>query len=139
MWTQKTIELQPRTRGFHLITSEIEEKIPELAKFHVGLCHIFVHHTSASLTVNENADPSVRKDFEAFFRQSVPDNLPVYTHTMEGSDDMPGHIKSSILGSSVTVPVSKGRLLLGTWQGIYLGEHRSQGGSRKITITINGE
>ncbi len=136
---QKTIQLNPRPRGFHLLTSYILREIPEISQIKVGICHVFIQHTSASLTINENADPSVRKDFESFFNRSVPENEPYYVHTMEGSDDMPAHLKASILGPSVMIPITEGQLNLGTWQGIYLCEHRDHGGSRKIVVTLHGE
>jgi len=139
MWFQKTVTLKPKTRGFHLITDEIEAQLPELADFSVGLAHLFIQHTSASLSINENADPTVRQDFENHINKMVPENAPYYRHTLEGSDDMPAHIKSSLMGCSVTIPVSKGRFNLGTWQGIYLGEHRDYGGSRRVVITLQGE
>lgn len=139
MWIQKEIRLKPKSRGFHLVTDEIIRQIPELAKINVGLMNIFIQHTSASLTINENADPTVRADFESFFNQSVPENEPYYQHTLEGSDDLPAHFKSSILGSNVTIPISNGKLRLGVWQGVYLGEHRNHGGARTIVVTINGE
>ena len=139
MWIQKEIRLGAKKRGFHIITSEIISAVPELKQVNTGLCHIFIKHTSASLTINENADPSVRVDFESYFNKFTPENLPEYTHTFEGSDDMPAHLKSSILGSSLTIPVSGGRLNMGTWQGIYLCEHRNHGGGRSLVITVNGE
>lgn len=139
MWFQKTIQLKPRRRGFHLITDEIEQQIPELHQYSIGLVHFFIQHTSASLTLNENADPTVRSDMESHFNQSVPERAPYYQHTYEGDDDMPAHIKASTLGSSITLPVSQGLLALGTWQGIYLGEHRDHGGSRRVVVTIQGE
>jgi len=139
MWKQKTIRLQAKSRGFHLVSREIIELLPELSEFHVGLAHFFIQHTSASLTINENADPDVRTDMEAHFNHFVPQSQPYYRHTLEGLDDMPAHIKSSTLGSSISIPVSKGRLALGTWQGIYLGEHRDAGGARRIVVTITGE
>ncbi len=139
MWIQKSMTLTPRSRGFHLITEEVIRQLPELAKCDVGLCHLFIQHTSASLTVNENADPTVRQDFESHFNQSVPENAPYYRHTLEGSDDMPAHLKSSLLGCSLTLPVSRGRLALGTWQGIYLCEHRNHGGARHLMVTLHGE
>lgn len=139
MWFQKTIQLKPRRRGFHLITDEIEQQIPELHQYHVGLAHCFIQHTSASLTINENADPTVRSDMESHFNQFVPERAAYYQHTYEGDDDMPAHIKASTLGNSITIPISQGRLALGTWQGIYLGEHRDHGGSRRIVVTIQGE
>ncbi|HRX03922.1 MAG TPA: secondary thiamine-phosphate synthase enzyme YjbQ [Anaerolineae bacterium] len=138
-WIQKQIRLSPRQRGFHHITREIIEHVPELRQFAVGLAHIFIQHTSASLTINENADPTVRADFESHFNVLVPEDAPYYRHTYEGPDDMTSHIKASILGSSVTVPISAGRLALGTWQGIYLCEHRDHGGSRRLVVTIQGE
>ena len=136
---QKEIHLTPKKRGFHLVTREILEQLPELREFSVGLAHIFICHTSASLTLNENADPDVRVDFESHFNESVPENAPYYVHTIEGPDDMPAHIKASILGSSVTLPVTNGRLNVGIWQGVYLCEHRNRGGSRKLIVTIYGE
>lgn len=138
-WYQKEIALAPRPRGFHLVTSEIEDQVPEIAEFDVGLAHIFMLHTSASLTINENADPSVRTDMESHFNQAVPENAPYYRHTMEGPDDMPAHVKASLMGSSVTVPIAHGRLRMGTWQGVYLCEHRNRGGSRSLVVTIHGE
>ena len=139
MWIQKTINLTAKRRGFHLITDEIEQHIPELRGVHIGLIHLFIQHTSASLTLNENADPTVRSDMEAHFNHFVPERAPYYQHTYEGDDDMPAHIKSSLLGSSVSVPISNGRMALGTWQGIYLGEHRDHAGSRRVIVTIQGE
>lgn len=139
MWIQKTVRLKPRARGFHLVTGELLEQLPELRQFRIGLAHFFIRHSSASLTINENADPTVRTDMEAHFNHFVPEDQPYYRHTLEGSDDMPAHIKASLLGSSVTIPVADGSLMLGTWQGIYLGEHRDNGGSRQVIVTINGE
>jgi len=139
MWIQKTICLQAKPRGFHLVTREILDQLPELADFRVGLAHFFIQHTSASLTMNENADPDVRRDMEAHFNHFVPENQPYYEHTLEGPDDMPAHIKSSTLGCAVTMPIRDGYLALGTWQGIYLGEHRDHGGSRHIIVTMQGE
>ncbi|MDK9740202.1 secondary thiamine-phosphate synthase enzyme YjbQ [Vibrio sp. D404a] len=139
MWFQKTIHLNARKRGFHLITDEIEQHINDINCPSVGLLHLFIQHTSASLTLNENADPTVRHDMEAHFNRYVPEGAPYYRHTYEGDDDMPAHIKASLLGSSVTIPITKGRLALGTWQGIYLGEHRDFGGSRTVILTIQGE
>jgi len=139
LWIQKEIILQPRQRGFHLITDEVINNIPELIDISIGSLSIFIKHTSASLTINEDADPTVRIDFESHFNEAVPENAPYYRHTIEGSDDMPAHLKSSILGSSITVPISDGRLNLGTWQGIYLCEHRNKKPTRKIVITINGQ
>ena len=136
---QKEITLSPKRRGFHLVTREIVEQVKELSEYSVGIAHIFICHTSASLTINENVSPEVREDFESHFNEYVPEEAPYYEHTLEGPDDMPAHIKASILGSSVTVPVKDGRLNLGTWQGIYLCEHRNQGGSRKLIVTIIGE
>ncbi|HBS41614.1 MAG TPA: hypothetical protein DEA26_02955 [Oceanospirillales bacterium] len=137
-WVQKTITLSARPRGFHLITSEIVRQLPELADYRVGLLHIFIRHTSASLTINENADPTVRQDFEQVFSRLVPENEPFYRHNDEGPDDLPAHIKSSLLGPSVSIPVTDGRLALGTWQGVYLCEHRNHGGSRTIVVTLSG-
>ena len=139
MWVQKTIQLKARSRGFHLITRDIEHALPELADVSVGLLHVFIQHTSASLTINENADPTVRVDFEEVFSRLVPENQPYYKHNDEGPDDLPAHIKSSLLGPSLTIPVSDGRLALGTWQGIYLCEHRDYGGSRRLVLTLQGE
>lgn len=136
---RETFQLRARPRGFHLVTREIEAHLPLLRNISVGLAHVFIKHTSASLTINENADPSVRTDMERYFRETTPDNAPYFTHTMEGPDDMTAHIKSSIIGSGVTVPVSDGRFDLGTWQGIYLCEHREHGGPRTIVVTIFGE
>ena len=136
---QKEIRLSPKSRGFHLVTREILQHIPELSEFSVGMANIFICHTSASLTLNENADPDVRVDFESHFNEYVPENAPYYVHTIEGPDDMPAHIKASLLGSSVTVPVTDGRFNVGTWQGVYLCEHRNNGGSRKLIVTIYGE
>ena len=139
MWIQKEIILQPRQRGFHLITDEVIKNIPELIDISIGSLSIFIKHTSASLTINEDADPTVRIDFESYFNEAVPENAPYYKHTIEGPDDMPAHLKSSILGFSITVPISDGKLNLGTWQGIYLCEHRNKKPTRKIVITINGQ
>ncbi|MEW6143463.1 MAG: secondary thiamine-phosphate synthase enzyme YjbQ [Thermodesulfobacteriota bacterium] len=136
---QKEITLSPKRRGFHLVTREIAEQVRELSEYSVGIAHLFICHTSASLTINENASPEVRVDFESYFNESVPEGAPYYEHTLEGPDDMPAHIKASILGSSVTVPVKDGRFNLGTWQGIYLCEHRNHGGPRKLIVTIIGE
>lgn len=139
MWIQKTLTLKPRPRGFHLVTREIMEQLPELREFRMGSAHLFLLHTSASLTLNENADPDVRRDMERQFQELVPEGAPFYTHVMEGADDMPAHVKSSLLGVSLLVPIAQGRLNLGTWQGIYLGEHRERGGSRQLVVTLNGE
>lgn len=139
MWVQRIITLKPRRRGFHLVTREVIEQLPELAQVKVGLLHIFIQHTSASLTLNENASPEVRTDMEAHFNEMVPENQPYYRHTLEGSDDMPGHIKASLLGNSLSLPVAQGRLTLGTWQGLYLCEHRNYGGARRLVLTLHGE
>ena len=139
MWIQREITLDPRPRGFHLITGEVMQSLPELELVSVGLLHLLIRHTSASLTLNENASPDVRRDFETWFGQAVPERAPYWTHTLEGPDDMPAHIKSSLLGPSLTIPVSGGRLALGTWQGIYLCEHRNRGGARSLVATIWGE
>ncbi|MBI6529911.1 YjbQ family protein [Proteus vulgaris] len=139
MWLQKNIILNARPRGFHLITQALIQELPELRQYKIGIAHFFIQHTSASLTINENADPTVRSDFESFFNQSVKENENYYLHTYEGSDDMPAHIKSSLLGQSVTIPISQGELNLGTWQGIYLGEHRNRGGRRHIIVTLQGD
>ncbi len=138
-WIQKEIILPPHSRGFHIITHLIENKLEELQNIRVGVAYIFIKHTSASLTINEDADRTVRVDFESHMNVMVPENEPHYKHTLEGPDDMPAHIKSSIMGSSVTIPITNGQFNLGTWQGIYLCEHRNQGGPRRIVITISGE
>ena len=135
-WHQKSIRLPAVPRGFHLITDLLEAQLPELETIEVGLAHIFIQHTSASLTISENADPTVRKDFESHFNQMVPENAPYYRHTSEGPDDMPAHLKAAILGTSVTIPITKGRFNLGTWQGIYLCEHRNHGGKRTVIVTL---
>lgn len=139
MWAQHEIRLAPRTRGFHLITGEVVRELPELDEIAVGLAHLFIRHTSASLTINENASPDVRVDVETWFNVVVPESFPAWTHTFEGPDDMPAHIKASLLGQSVSIPIRDGRLALGTWQGIYLGEHRDHGGARALTATLSGE
>ena len=139
MWIQKEISLNPRQRGFHLITDEVLEHLSEVQEIEVGTMQVFIKHTSASLTINEDADPTVRDDFESHFNQMVPENAPYYQHTFEGPDDMPAHLKSSILGSSVSIPITGGKFNLGTWQGIYLCEHRNRGGSRKLVVTIQGK
>lgn len=138
-WYQTKIILSPKSRGFHLITDEITRELPDLKKIKTGIAHIFIQHTSASLTINENADPSVRRDFETHFKRMVPEDMSLYEHTLEGPDDMTSHIKSSILGHSVSVPITNGQFNLGTWQGIYLCEHRNNGGRRKIVVTLQGE
>ena len=139
MFIQKEISLDPRPRGFHLITDEVLNAVSEIQNIVIGTMQVFIKHTSASLTINEDADPRVRKDFESHFNQMVPENAPYYDHTFEGPDDMPAHLKSSILGSSVNIPITNGKLNLGTWQGIYLCEHRNRGGNRKLVVTIQGE
>jgi len=138
-WYQKEISLNAKGRGFHLITDEIISQLPELKKVKVGLMHILIKHTSASITLNENYDPDVRSDMNKYFDKTVKENESWYDHNSEGTDDMPAHIKSTIIGSSLTIPITNGKLNLGTWQGIYLCEHRNQGGSRKIVVTISGE
>jgi secondary thiamine-phosphate synthase enzyme len=138
MWIQREIELDARPRGFHLVTRDIVGALPELEDVEVGLLHLLIQHTSASLALNENASPDVRRDFEAFFNVAVPEDAPYWTHTLEGADDMPAHIKASLLGPSLTLPVARGRLALGTWQGIYLCEHRDRGGSRAVVATLFG-
>jgi len=137
-WIQKEFSLKARPRGFHLVTSEVLEHLPELGQIDVGILHLFIQHTSASLTINENADPDVRGDMERHFNHSVPENAPYYEHTLVGADDMPAHIKASLLGASLSIPVHRGQLRTGTWQGIYLCEHRNHGGSRRIVATIFG-
>ena len=139
MWLQREITLRPRPRGFHLVTDEIAAGAPELADLQVGLAVVFIQHTSASLTLNENASPDVRDDFESYFDDAVPEDARYWTHTAEGPDDMPAHIKASLLGPSLSLPVSGGRLALGTWQGIYLCEHRDRGGARSLLATLHGE
>jgi secondary thiamine-phosphate synthase enzyme len=139
MWVQREIQLPALPRGFHLVTREVEDGLPELRDMGIGIAHVFIRHTSASLTLNENASPDVRRDFGAWFDRAVPDGTDYFRHTLEGDDDMPAHIKSSLLGSSLTIPVTGGRLGLGTWQGIYLCEHRDHGGSRRLTLTAWGE
>lgn len=136
---QASIQLRARPRGFHLITSEVLQAIPQLREIKTGMCQVFIQHTSASLTINENADPTVRIDFETYFNKAVPENDPDYEHNDEGPDDMPAHLKAAMLGSSVMIPVHNGRFALGTWQGIYLCEHRDYGGARSLVITIWGE
>lgn len=138
-WIRKELTLRPRPRGFHLITQEIVEAVPELREIRIGLAHLFIRHTSASLALNENASPDVRRDFETWFNAAVPEAFPGWTHTFEGPDDMPAHIKASLLGPSLTLPVTDGRLDLGTWQGVYLCEHRDRGGARTLTLTISGD
>ena len=135
---QQTFSINERTRGFHLITYEIVNAFPELKEIKVGICQVFIQHTSASLTINENADPTVRVDFEMYFNKAVPENDPDYEHDYEGSDDMPAHLKAALLGNSLTIPIANGRLALGTWQGVYLCEHRNHGGRRKIIVTAWG-
>ncbi len=139
MWIQKEIYLKSRARGFHLITEDIVNNLPEMHQIQIGMMNVFIQHTSASLTINENADPSVRYDFESYFNRSVPENEPYYRHVDEGSDDLPAHIKSSILGSSLNIPITNGRLNMGIWQGIYLCEHRNRSSGRRIVVTINGD
>jgi secondary thiamine-phosphate synthase enzyme len=139
VWLQRELTLQPRARGFHLITRDVLAGLPELQDVAVGLLHVLLCHTSASLTLNENASREVRSDFESWFNDAVPEHSPLWTHTLEGSDDMPAHIKASLLGPSLTLPISGGRLALGTWQGIYLCEHRNHGGARSLVATVWGE
>jgi len=139
MWHQRQLRLRPRPRGFHLVTREIVDALPELGELRVGLAHLHLLHTSASLTLNENASPDVRRDFATWFDRAVPDGAPFWTHTTEGPDDMPAHVKSSLLGFTLTLPVRDGGLALGTWQGIYLCEHRDDGGPRSVIVTLQGE
>ncbi len=138
MWMQRTLRLPPVSRGFHLITREVVGAIPELGEIRVGWMQVFIQHTSASLTINENADPDVRIDFETAMNHAVPESLP-YIHTLEGPDDMPAHVKASMMGASVLIPIGEGRLQLGTWQGIYLCEHRDRAGGRNVVITVQGD
>ncbi len=139
MWIRRTVALRARPRGVHLVTREIVEALPELAALDVGLAHLFIRHTSASLALNENASPDVRSDLEAWFSRAVPDGAPEFRHTLEGPDDMPAHVKAVIVGASLTLPVEGGRLALGTWQGVYLCEHREHGGTRTVTLTVWGD
>jgi secondary thiamine-phosphate synthase enzyme len=139
VWLQRRIDLASRPRGLHLVTREVLAELPELASVSVGLLHLLIQHTSASLSLNENASPDVRRDFETWFNVVVPENAPFWTHTLEGADDMPAHIKAALLGPSLTLPVSGGQLALGTWQGIYLCEHRDRGGPRSVMATLTGE
>ena len=139
MWIQKTITLSSKSRGFHIITPDVINQFPAIEKIKTGILHLFIKHTSASLTINENADPTVRTDFESHFNLLVPENQSYYQHTFEGPDDMPAHLKASLLDSSVSIPITDGKLNLGTWQGIYLCEHRDRGSARKLVATIHGE
>jgi secondary thiamine-phosphate synthase enzyme len=139
MWAQREIRLEARSRGFHLITREVLGALPDLGTIRVGLLHLLIRHTSASLALNENASPDVRRDFETWFNAAVPEDASYWTHTLEGADDMPAHIKASLLGPTLTLPIAGGRLALGTWQGIYLCEHRDHGGSRSLVATMTGE
>ena len=138
MWIQKKINISPKSRGFHIITDEILKNTPELKDFKIGIFQLFIKHTSASLTINENADQTVRTDFESHFNMLAPENQNYYEHTFEGSDDIPAHLKASILGSSLSIPITNGKLNLGTWQGIYICEHRNHGSKRKLIVTIQG-
>jgi secondary thiamine-phosphate synthase enzyme len=139
MWIQKKLQLPAKSRGFHLITRDIVGQLPELTQLKIGLAHFFLQHTSASLAINENADADVRRDLESYFSRSVPENADYFCHTLEGADDMPAHIKSVVIGCSLTLPISNGQLALGIWQGIYLCEHRDHAGKRGILVTLNGE
>ena len=139
MWVQRNVRLGSFPRGFHLVTREVEEAVPELGRLRVGIAHVFVRHTSASLTLNENASADVRRDFESWFSDAVPEDASYWTHTVEGPDDMPAHVKAALLGSSVTIPVTDGSLALGTWQGIYLCEHRDSASGRELVVTVWGE
>src|SRR4051795_12981028 len=139
MWVQEEVELPAMARGFHLITRLVEDALPQLGRIRIGIAQVFIQHTSASLTLNENASADVRRDFETWFDEAVPEDAPYWTHTLEGPDDMPAHIKASLLGSGVTVPVRDGSFAVGTWQGIYLCEHRDSGGPRRLTMTAFGE
>ena len=138
-WIQQPVRLDPKPRGFHLVTSEVTDQVPQLGDFSKGIAHIFIQHTSASLTLNENASPAVRGDFERHFNEMVPENQPYYEHTLEGPDDMPAHIKASLLGNHLSIPIADGQLAFGTWQGIYLCEHRDHGGPRRLVVTAYGE
>jgi secondary thiamine-phosphate synthase enzyme len=139
VWVQREVRLEPRPRGFHIVTGEIESAVPEIERIGAGVANVFIRHTSASLTLNENASPDVRRDFRTWFDGAVPDGAEYWTHTLEGDDDMPAHVKASLTGSALTIPVASGRLALGTWQGIYLCEHRDSGGARSVLVTAWGE
>ena len=139
MWHQELVELRPRPRGFHLVTDEVLGQVPQLRELRIGMAHLFLRHTSASLTLNENASPDVRRDFRSWFDRAGPEDAPYWTHTLEGPDDMPSHIKSSLTGSDLLLPVRDGRLAVGTWQGVYLCEHRDHGGPRSLAVTLWGE
>ena len=139
MWVQREIRLQPRERGVHLVTGEVLDELPEIGGLRAGLLHLLIQHTSASLALNENASPEVRRDVRAWLDEAVPEGAPYWRHTLEGPDDMPAHMKSILTGASLTLPVTAGELALGTWQGIYLCEHRDSGGSRRLVATLNGE
>ena len=138
-WSQSKITLPPKERGFHLITDAVRERGPDIEDYRVGILHLFLQHTSASLTINENAAPAVRRDLERHFNEMVPENQPYYEHTVEGPDDMPAHIKAAMMDTSLSIPIQEGRLALGTWQGIYLNEHRNNGGRRSLLATVYGE
>lgn len=138
-WFQTVVHLRQRARGFHLVTEELLAGVPDLRRIRTGLAHLFIQHTSASLTINENADPTVRSDVERWTREAIPDGARYFAHDTEGDDDMPAHIKASLFGAGVTIPIRDGDLALGTWQGIYLGEHRDHGGSRSVVVTLMGE
>ena len=138
-WIQTEVTLPPKERGVHLVTDPILDAVPELSSFRVGLLHVFIQHTSASLTINENASPAVRGDLERHLNEMVPEDQPYYEHTLEGSDDMPAHIKASLLDTSLSIPIRDGRPTFGTWQGIYLNEHRNRGGARTVVVTAYGE
>ena len=139
VWIQRDVRLRPRPRGFHLVTQEVAEAVPELGELRVGIAHVFMRHTSASLTLNEDASPDVRRDFAEWFDRAVPDGAEYFAHTLEGPDDMPAHLKASLTGASLMLPVRDGELALGTWQGIYLCEHRDSGGPRTLVVTVWGE
>jgi secondary thiamine-phosphate synthase enzyme len=138
-WHQTIVHLRPRARGFHLVTDELLAGVPDLRRIRMGLAHLFIQHTSASLTINENADPTVRSDFERWTREVVPDGARYFAHDAEGDDDMPAHVKASLFGAGLTIPIRDGGLALGTWQGVYLGEHRDHGGERTVVVTVMGE
>lgn len=138
-WHQTIIHLKPRARGFHLVTDEVLAQLPQLKTLRVGLAHLFIQHTSASLVINENADPTVRSDLERWTREAIPDGARYFAHDAEGGDDMPAHVKAALFGAGITIPIRDGTLALGTWQGIYLGEHRDHGGGRSVVVTLMGE
>ena len=139
VWIQRSLRLDPRARGFHLVTAEVLEAVPEIAQIAVGMLHVFIRHTSASLSLNENASPDVRRDMESWANEMAPEHARYWTHVLEGADDMPAHVKASVFGNSLSIPITRGRLALGTWQGVYLGEHRNRAGARELVVTVFGD